>query len=387
MKISYINSVCVANDAISNAIRDEISWLKSQDGYEVKLFASVCDDASMPFVPCTSVYDIALDPYFQQSDLIVFHFGIYYSYFNLLVMLPQQAKSLVIFHNITPKQYAGEKNYKTIDKSFKQMANITFADHVACVSQTNLDVLRSAGIETEASILPLAVHSEQSAPQQKPSATDGVIRLIFIGRFVAAKGVHELITAIQQYLQQQLQQEPAKRQQIKLDLIGNLNFSDQVYVQEIKQSIKQLTDQYGQNSEDILQVNLHGNASESLKQQLLQQADIFVLPTYHEGFCVPILEAIAAGCQVIAYNNSNTPAISGGLATLVNTGDVPALCQSINDKIQMVTQPDWQANSKQGYAMYKQKARQYVQQYQPQQTKQRFINLVTKIRPPGITKL
>ncbi|MCM0752536.1 hypothetical protein DEA98_19325 [Brucella pseudogrignonensis] len=37
MKISYINSVCVANDAISNAIVQEIKWVREKASNEVVL--------------------------------------------------------------------------------------------------------------------------------------------------------------------------------------------------------------------------------------------------------------------------------------------------------------------------------------------------------------
>ena len=46
---------------------------------------------------------------------------------------------------------------------------------------------------------------------------------------------------------------------------------------------------------------------------------------------MPVLEALASGCKVISYDNSNLPAISGGLAQLVPTGDVAALAAAIAD--------------------------------------------------------
>ena len=55
---------------------------------------------------------------------------------------------------------------------------------------------------------------------------------------------------------------------------------------------------------------------------LPRDAGVFVLPTRHEGFCVPIVEALAAGCKVIACDNSNTPAVTGGLASLVSLVNV-----------------------------------------------------------------
>ena len=53
--------------------------------------------------------------------------------------------------------------------------------------------------------------------------------------------------------------------------------------------------------------------------QLYLSADLFVLPSYHEGYCVPVVEALFAGCPV-TYDAGNLPFASGGLGALVPTG-------------------------------------------------------------------
>ncbi|WP_440967189.1 glycosyltransferase [Massilia sp. GER05] len=73
---------------------------------------------------------------------------------------------------------------------------------------------------------------------------------------------------------------------------------------------------------DRIVVRLHGDAPEDAKERILRDADVFVPPARHAGFCVPIVEALAAGCKVIAYDNSNTPAVTGGLASLVSLVNV-----------------------------------------------------------------
>lgn len=367
MKISYLHGICVNNDAISNSIRDEISWL-SEDGHDVRLYAYACDHAQLPFKKVDDLSEIAFDPHFQTSDLVVFHFGVFYPLFDAILVTPKTARRLVVFHNITPKEFVPVENYETIDKSFRQLANIHFADHVVCVSQTNLDVLREAGITTPATVLPLALHSHVPLPSSKPSMLDGVLRLAFLGRFVRSKGPHELLRALDSVLRSH----PAPR--VQLDMIGNLRFSCSTLLDELRAAIDSLHRQYGAR----VRVEIHGNVAEEDKHRLLRDADLFVLPSYHEGFCVPILEALVNGCQVISYANSNIPAISGGLARLVPSGDVAALADAIGAAADQIGSAEWRTPGG-GYSRYAASALAYVDSFAPERVKRRFLNFIRNL--------
>jgi glycosyltransferase involved in cell wall biosynthesis len=54
-----------------------------------------------------------------------------------------------------------------------------------------------------------------------------------------------------------------------------------------------------------------GYIDEALKWQLLSNADVFLFPTFYEGFGLPILEAQSVGVPVVAGNNSSIPEIAG----------------------------------------------------------------------------
>ncbi len=58
-----------------------------------------------------------------------------------------------------------------------------------------------------------------------------------------------------------------------------------------------------------------------------QHAAAFVFPSRYEGFGLPVLQAMQAGCPVVAYNNSSVPEVAGNAAVLVKDGAsmVPAL--------------------------------------------------------------
>ncbi|CAM4277185.1 Glycosyl transferase family 1 domain-containing protein [Bordetella tumbae] len=365
MRVAYLAGVCVAHDAISNAIHSEVRWLK-EAGHEVRLFTYRCDYGDIPHKQVSSLWQVMSDPGFQSADIVVFHFGVYSGLFDLLMVTPRHAKRIVVFHNITPKQFLPPSAAPLIERSFRQMSNIVFADHVVCVSDTNHDVLLSAGITVPWTKLPLAIRDDLVMPASKPSFVDGLPRIVFLGRFVQSKGPGELLEAVRRVLDGN----PDRR--LQLDLIGNLDFSDQAIIAQVRLQIDALHRMFPER----VRVALKGSVADSEKQALLAEADIFALPTYHEGFCVPILEALACGCRVVSYENSNVPAVSGGLASLVPTGDVEALSRALDDALRDIDSKDWAST---GYHAYAERAKAHVAQFHPDAVRRSFLRFIERM--------
>src|SRR5439155_19198349 len=61
---------------------------------------------------------------------------------------------------------------------------------------------------------------------------------------------------------------------------------------------------------------------------LLSAAGCLVFSSRYEGFGLPVLEAMACGCPVVAYRNSSLPEVAGRVAVLVDDGDAEALGRS-----------------------------------------------------------
>jgi alpha-1,3-rhamnosyl/mannosyltransferase len=69
---------------------------------------------------------------------------------------------------------------------------------------------------------------------------------------------------------------------------------------------------------------------------LMRNACLSVIPSFYEGFCLPLLESFAAGVPVIATDRGSIPEIAGGAAALINPYEFDALAMAIdrmlNDK-------------------------------------------------------
>jgi glycosyltransferase involved in cell wall biosynthesis len=67
-----------------------------------------------------------------------------------------------------------------------------------------------------------------------------------------------------------------------------------------------------------------GRVPASDLQALYAGATVFAFPSRHEGFGLPVLEAMAAGAPVVASDIPSLSEVTGGAAVLVGPGDVGA---------------------------------------------------------------
>jgi glycosyltransferase involved in cell wall biosynthesis len=111
------------------------------------------------------------------------------------------------------------------------------------------------------------------------------VKFLFLGWVDHEKGVCELIHACNVL---------AKRYDFQLDIAGDGNAFGKV---------RELISNYNLHEH----INLHGWADEDYVLQLLNDADIFVLPSYAEGLPNAMVEAMAAGLAVIVTAVGNIP--------------------------------------------------------------------------------
>ena len=94
---------------------------------------------------------------------------------------------------------------------------------------------------------------------------------------------------------------PYELKNVKLILVGKLFDSE---IQIIDNYLSSL----GINSENIIKT---GYISDHELAYLYRNCSLFVFPSIHEGFGLPVLEAMSCGAPVIASNRSSIPEVLG----------------------------------------------------------------------------
>lgn len=320
-KFSLVTGLCVRHDAISAAAVATYRCLDALSPGNVRLFAHAVDYPDLRHTVVPAVTDLLFDPHFLDSDAVLYHFGVYYGLLDAMVLGNGKARQYVRYHNVTPKELVGPADWPTIDRSFAQLEHLRRAHHVWCDSDFNRRDLEARGFDPRRlSTLALPVDAGRS-PRDPRAAREGPVRIAFVGRLVRSKGVLELVNAL-------ALASARARHPFRLFLAGNPSFADAGYEEEVRRALAAAG----------LSAHVHfcGGIDDREKHALLRRSDIFVMPSHHEGFCVPVIEALAAGCHVIAYDAGNLPEIAGGLGRIVPTGDVEALGQALAESIDAV---------------------------------------------------
>jgi glycosyltransferase involved in cell wall biosynthesis len=129
---------------------------------------------------------------------------------------------------------------------------------------------------------------------KKIKNTKPITTLLYVGRIHQQKGLQELVEAVKNTVSP-----------IKVIIAG----PDDGYLTQLESSIEK------QNLNR--KIEYIGPISEIQRNQLLSEVDIFIYPSYAEGFSISILEALAARLPVIITTGCNFPEVADRKAGVV----------------------------------------------------------------------
>ncbi len=84
-------------------------------------------------------------------------------------------------------------------------------------------------------------------------------------------------------------------------------------------------------------VVMTGYVTDEQKRVLMSMAQVFVFPSFYEGFGLPVIEAMACGAPVIATNVTSIPEVGGDAALYFEAGDSDGLKDRIEQLLDDLT--------------------------------------------------
>lgn len=227
-------------------------------------------------------------------------------------------RQLLVYHNITPARYfLPDSPHHRFSVLGRQMlaSYRKWMPAALCDSEYNAAELRALGYG-EVEVLPLLFDLDAIRAARHvapPGPGDGAFHLLFVGRLAANKCQHELLQ-VAWYLRQMLDRP------LRLALVGSYQ-EDDAYCGYLLDLIERL------GLSDA--VAMPGHVSDEELYGWYRRADVFVCLSEHEGFGVPLIEAMALDRPVVAYRSSSVPYTVGSGGVLVGEKDPARLAAVI----------------------------------------------------------
>jgi len=227
------------------------------------------------------------------------------------------AKTIVTIHGLEYKYFP--ECYSIKERLFLELNtlfSIKWSSKIIVPSEsTKRDLIKFYGVEdSKIKVVYHGVRSQKFIKSKVHKVKNNEFNILFVGRLEKRKNIVNLIKAFEVFKKSY----ELRATSYKLILVGKAGFG----FQEIKKAIQESF-----FSKDII---LKNYISEAEKDELYKKADLFVLPSFYEGFGLPILEAMSYGVPVICSNNSSLPEVAGDAALLVDPNNIQEISEAMS---------------------------------------------------------
>lgn len=238
------------------------------------------------------------------NDIVIHHYAIDSEATELFQSL--ESKKVLIYHNITPPDFfrgfddALAERLASARERLKDVASA--CDAVWADSAFNASELASLGVE-DVRVFHLPFSPEglniETEPRLLPKLTQPLKNIVFVGRIAPNKCIEELIMAFAWYHQ-------SINRFSRLMIVGSERSAPRYFTM-----LRMLAGEL-----DLPNVCFERFASQAGLAGYYQYADVFVSASRHEGFCLPLVEAMYKNTPVIARETGGTPEAMGGAGVM-----------------------------------------------------------------------
>lgn len=318
MKVIQLLPTISFGDAVSN---DAIAIKKiiADMGYETGIFAENIDPR-LPKDTAVSVNDL---PVLQTEDVIIYHGS---TGTELNYKLPHMGgRKVMIYHNITPPEFFKPYSLAVAQLTQDGLDGIRYLadklDYCIAASDYNKRDLLGMGFNCPIDVCPIVIpfsdyEKEPDAQVIKKYSNDGITNLLFVGRIAPNKKQEDIISSFYYY-------HKYYNPQSRLFLVGSSNGMEN-YHNRLCRYIQQL------GIEDDVVFPGHIKFSEILAYYTI--ADAFICMSEHEGFGVPLVEAMFFKVPIIAYKCAAVPFTMGNQGMLLETKE-PSYVAAVIDRV------------------------------------------------------
>lgn len=283
---------------------EEIAQIPSEDS----------DDSALRMVPPVNIRD---------GDTIVLHYSLG-SPLNSYFCSVKGVRRVVIYHNITPAKWYAPINSRVARDIENGIADLPMvcraADLVLADSEFNQDEL--AKFDIAAKVLELPLDPGRWDVVANPGiaellTTPHIRDILHVGRIAPNKCIEDIIKTFYFY-------HHYIEKNSRLWIVG-IDIDTELYSFALKRLV------YDCGLEDA--VTFAGAVADEELRSFYEGADVYLCMSEHEGFCLPVIEALHYELPVIAYSAGALPKTLGGSAILVSEKKFAHIAELVNEVI------------------------------------------------------
>ena len=240
---------------------------------------------------------------YSKGDIIIYHHSIHSKVFNFIKSISGSPTKVLIYHNVTPAEYIISYDLTLayyLQKGRDELSDmISFFSFNFAVSNYNKNELLQIGFKN-VDVLPIPLNL--SLLNKKKKTSTQVFSIVFVGRIAPNKKQTDLIKIAKILLNYNFS--------FKLTIAGKTARELESYKYELDSLIKYFNLENNVEFLDCLDQDCLSN--------VYSNADLFLSMSEHEGFCVPLLEAMYYSIPIMAYNSSAVSETLGNGGILIN---------------------------------------------------------------------
>jgi glycosyltransferase involved in cell wall biosynthesis len=282
------------------------------------LFADVFDLAVNDLI----VDRLSLSSRVRADDVVIYFFSTYDDDLDEILKLQCSGK-IAYFHGITPPsllQVFDPELSAVCARAIAQIALLSQFDCLVTNSAANAAQLREAvendgSRSTQIGIIPPKIFPEQELELRHFGPKPSPVTFLYVGRVISHKRIEDILHLLAQYRLL----DPSARCKIVGAVAQNFAYRD--YLRWVQ------TEKLNLPEDAVIWV---GSIPERDLAEIYDEATVYLSMSEHEGFCLPLLEAMMHDVLVFAYERPAVREVVGGAGVLFTEKSFDALARQLH---------------------------------------------------------
>ena len=325
-----MNRVAIVTSHVStgSAVSSDVLGMRvalEESGVDARVYAESSDLQEPKIWPLSEIEDFLKD----RDDILIYHHSIGWNP-ALGLLQGLKCKTIIKYHNITPPSFFSgisvwhEEKCRAGREQLQAIVD-SGCDLYLSDSDYNQQELLAAGADQSKSFVVPPFHeidrlvSLDADMDTLDQYRDGRAIVLSVSRVAPHKGHAELIEAFAFYHHDH-------NQNSRLLIVGREEEAFALHSKRLREMV------------EFLQLDgavaFTGEISDSALRACYLLASVFVSPSKHEGFCLPLVEAMASKVPIVAHDAAAIPETVGNAGLVLQDRDPELMAESINLLIQ-----------------------------------------------------